>query len=89
MFDRKFWSDATERAIKTAAQMLLSLFGADKFDILNIDWRGAIGVAGGAVLISYLMSLSTAQIRNAGTASLVVNPPTATTEAEAVINYEA
>lgn len=75
--DKIFWSDAIERALKTVAQSIISLWGiADGvFNLISVDWRQTLGVAAGAGVLSILMSITSAQVRDRGTASLVVNPP--------------
>lgn len=68
-----FWADALERAIKTVSQTLLSLWliGDVAFNLLTVDWKSAFGVAGGAAVISILMSIASAGSGNS--ASLVVD----------------
>lgn len=80
--DKIFWSDAIERALKTVAQSIISLWGiADGvFNLINVNWEQTLGVAGGAGVLSILMSIASAQARNRGTASLVVNPPVSDAE---------
>lgn len=75
-FTRTFWLDASERAIKTVAQSILSLWvlGDVVFDLLKVDWRQTIGVAAGAGVLSLLMSIVSA--KTSGGASLVVDTVT-------------
>lgn len=74
-----FWLDALERAVKTAAQALLSvwLVGDVAFNIIGVDWSSALGIAGGAAVISLLTSIVSAPIGTSGTASLVSSEPAA------------
>lgn len=44
MWSLLFWKDVAERVIATAAQVLIALFTADGFDLLQADWA-AMGVA--------------------------------------------
>ncbi|MFB6518566.1 holin [Streptomyces sp. NPDC056401] len=71
---RTFWIDAMERAIKTVAQTVLSvwLIGDVVFNLLAVDWGQTLGVAMGAGAISILMSLASAQTGDKNSASLVV-----------------
>lgn len=57
MFTIKFWKDAAERAIRTAAQALLALWATDVTGVLAVDWVQAGSVAGLAALTSILMSI--------------------------------
>lgn len=55
-FTWTFWKRALERAIKTVAQTLLVAVPMDVTNTINLDWRGTIGMALGAGVISILMS---------------------------------
>ena len=57
MFTIKFWKDASERAIRTAAQALLALWATDVSGVLAVDWLQAGSVAALAALTSILMSI--------------------------------
>jgi hypothetical protein len=52
-----FWSGLIDRAIKTFAQSLLAAFTVG-VGILDIDWKGALGIAATAVLASVLTSFT-------------------------------
>jgi hypothetical protein len=45
------------RALRTAAQAVLTLSGADMVNILTLDWAQIAGVAAGMAFISLLMSI--------------------------------
>lgn len=66
-----FWKDATERAIKTFAQVILALGAAGALNAFQIDWVTVLGIGLGAMLLSYASSIVTAEIRKSDTASLV------------------
>ena len=70
MFTSAFWKDAGERAVKTFAQALLSLFIAG-VTILNIDWTEALAVGATAAVVSILTSIVSVKLGAEGTASLV------------------
>ena len=57
MFTIKFWKDAGERAVRTAAQALLALWATNVSGVLEVDWVQAASVACLAALTSVLMSL--------------------------------
>jgi hypothetical protein len=72
MWTTAFWADAGERALKTAAQALLSLWlVGDVFNVLDVAWGPAFGVAAGAAVVSLLTSIVSAPVGDKGTASLV------------------
>lgn len=75
MFTKLFWKDASERAVKTVAQTLLTLWLTSEavFNILTVDWQQAFGVAVGAGVLSVLMSVASAAKAGTDTASLVVD----------------
>jgi hypothetical protein len=71
MFTIKFWKDAGERAIRTAAQALLALWATDVSGVLEVDWVQAASVAALAALTSILMSIVATGVADKGTASFV------------------
>lgn len=72
MLHAAFWTGAADRAVKSFAQALLLLWGADAgFDILSINIPGALGVAGGAAVLSLLTSLVSAPVGDTGTSSFL------------------
>lgn len=74
LYTRIFWIDAFERAVKTIAQTLLSLWAMGQgLDVFTINWKQALGVSLGAAVISLLTSIISAAKNNTDTASLVVD----------------
>lgn len=71
MWSKAFWMDATERAVKTFAQVILALGVAGALDAFEVDWMKVLGVALGAVILSFASSIVSAEIRKTPTASLV------------------
>lgn len=66
--------DATERALKTAAQTAVTLIGQDKlFDVLELSWGAIGGTALGAALLSVLSSVISAPANGVSPASIA--PP--------------
>jgi len=57
MWELKFWKQTIERAIRTAAQALLALWGTQVSGVLDVDWLQAASVAALAALSSVLMSI--------------------------------
>ena len=69
-----------ERAVKTAAQAALLVFGADQLDAMNASWADAFGFAAGGFVLSVLTSLATSGFGPSGpsvTTEAVVEPPLA------------
>lgn len=71
MFNSLFWKDAAERAVKTFAQALLAVFlVAPQTSVIGFDWPSALGLAGTAVVISFLTSVVSAGVtKNTSTVS--------------------
>ena len=58
MFTTAFWKAATERAVKSAAQVAILTIGADTFNVVTMDWAEVAGFAGGGLVLSYLTSIA-------------------------------
>ena len=72
MFTKKFWIEASERALKTFAQFILVLGAAGTLNVFTVDWKTNIGLALGGALLSYASSLVSANIGpDKGSPSLV------------------
>lgn len=73
MLSVQFLKDALERAVKSAAQMLLLLWiGDGAFNILEVrNWSAVAGIALGAFVLSVLTSVVSYPVSSRGTASLV------------------
>lgn len=65
-----FWKDATERAVKSAAQAAILAIGGGAVDVLTLDWLTVGGAAGGGLLLSLLTSIASAGVTRRDTASL-------------------
>ncbi len=71
MYTITFWKDASERAIRTAAQALLALWATDISGVLEVDWTQAGSVAALAAVTSVLMSVAATGRGNPESASSV------------------
>lgn len=72
MFTIAFWKDAVERAVKTAAQAVLTgLMIGEGFNAFDIDPQLALGFAAGGAIFSLLTSIVSAPFAEKGSASLV------------------
>ena len=69
LIGKKFWAAALERAVRTFAQVLLTLIGVDLVDITHLDWPRMLGVSATVAVVSLLTSIVNAismQEPNAG-----------------------
>ena len=73
MFNKVFWLEATERAIKTLAQFVIVLGAAGSLNVFTVDWQTNIGLALGGALLSYATSIVSAGVSKNHSPSLV-NP---------------
>lgn len=73
MLSKTFWTDVAERAIKTFAQALLSVFVAG-VTIMSVSWVDALAVGATAALVSVLTSIASAGSGDRTSASLVSAP---------------
>ena len=60
MFTLAFWKAATERAIKTGAQSILTVYfvGDVALNAFQADWGNMAGIGLGGLALSYLTSLA-------------------------------
>jgi hypothetical protein len=71
MWSVEFWKSAGERALRTFAQVLLSMIVVGETGFLDVDWLQAGSVAGLAAFASVLMSVVATGVGDKGTSSLV------------------
>jgi hypothetical protein len=57
MWTVKFWKQATERALKTAAQSLLVMVGGDGAGLVTLNPKLALFALAGGLVASYLFSI--------------------------------
>ncbi|AGL19485.1 holin [Actinoplanes sp. N902-109] len=74
MWTKKFWKQAGERAVKSAAQALIGLWPLDQFNVLHADVPLAAGLAVGAAVLSVLTSIVTANVGEPNDPSAVARP---------------
>jgi len=66
-----FWIGLAERAVKSAAQAVLLVIGADKFDVLTADWELYAAAAASAAFLSSLTSLASTKVGDPDSPSVV------------------
>jgi len=71
MYDVLFWKLAAERAIKSACQTVLLMFGAVQVDVFTVDWKQTAGLAAGAAVLSVLTSVASEPVGAPGDPSVV------------------
>jgi hypothetical protein len=75
VFTLIFWKATAERAVKSFAQALAATLGAGGIALQDVNWVLALSVAGMTALLSVLTSLSSVNVGDAGTPSLVSRKP--------------
>ena len=69
------WAKSTiERAIRTAAQVLLGFLVVGETGLLDVDWQQALSVTAVAAIASVLMSVVATGVGDKGTASFTAAP---------------
>ncbi|MCV7230654.1 holin [Mycolicibacterium komossense] len=78
LFTQKFWKDAAERTVSSAAQGFIvggGLAGAaaatGQVTLIGFPWLAAAGGAGGMALLTFVKSLAAARVGDDHSASLV------------------
>lgn len=54
-----FWAATFERIVRTFAQSLLAVLGANATGVLDADWLGALSAAGLAAVLALLTAIAT------------------------------
>lgn len=62
MWSGKWWMLATERAAKTAAQIVLTIGAGNAFNLFTADLQSIIGLALGGAVLSYATSIVSSEI---------------------------
>lgn len=68
IWTKAFWRATTERAVRAGAWALSATLTGGALSIVEAPWRGALGVAGMAALLSVLASLAVNQATGDGPA---------------------
>lgn len=71
MWTQKFWQEAAERAVKTAAQAALAFFIVGQTVFTEVDWAVVAGGTAVAAIASVLTSLASAPFGPVESPSLV------------------
>ena len=57
-WNKAFWLDTVERAVKTGAQVLVALIGTGSVGLLDVDWQNSLSVTIVAMIVSILTSIA-------------------------------
>lgn len=72
MLTKEFWSRALERAIKSAAQSAIIVFGASEVtNAFTFDWQAAAGAALAGFTLSVLTSLASTRVGDSDDPSVI------------------
>ncbi|AVO21636.1 holin [Mycobacterium phage TChen] len=76
LFTRRFWEDALERIVSSAAQGFIVGGGvgtatATSVDVRYFPWIAAASTAGGMAVMTFAKCLAAIKVGNKGTASLL------------------
>jgi hypothetical protein len=78
----RFWRETIERAVKSAAQTPLTVWGvgslgasAGVIDAFDLDWIGVASLAVGAAIMSILTSIASVNIGEGNSPSAIELPP--------------
>jgi hypothetical protein len=74
LFTLEFWKDTTERAVATAAQSAIAVWGVSSTGLLDTDLGGVLLTAAGGAVLSVLKSLAASRLNDPNSASLVDLP---------------
>ncbi len=66
-----FWMCTGERALKTIAGSIITLWGTTQSNVLTIDWKTSLGISAAMGLLSVLGSIASLPIGPAKSPSLV------------------
>lgn len=66
----KYLRDLAERVASSFAGGVLSVFGLDAINVLNVDWRGALGFGAGAAVVALLKGIVARGVGSSDSASL-------------------
>lgn len=77
MWTAVFWQDCSERVVSTFAATLLSEWTANSLNsmlglnLVTVDWKTSLGLAGGAALLTLLKCVGAKDIGDPTSASLL------------------
>ena len=71
MWKPTFWKQAAERAIKTFAQTIVAMVGANSVSVLDADFLAVISASFGAAILSILTSIASTKAKDPESPSLI------------------
>lgn len=75
MWSKIYWQDLAERVLTSFAGALVVLWGAGGLNLLAVNWKLDLSLAGGAALVSLVKGLAAKTIGDPASASLLLSPP--------------
>ncbi len=74
MLSKVFWLQSLDRAVRTFAQTLVAVLGANSVGLLDAPWTASLSTAGMAAVLSLLTSVAASNAGTPGTPDLVKVP---------------
>lgn len=71
MFNKAFWKDAAERAIKTAAQSAIVVLTGNAADLWHLDYKSLVSAVVLGAVVSVLTSLVSAKVTGTPSGSAI------------------
>ncbi|MFC0547037.1 holin [Kutzneria chonburiensis] len=74
LLSKLFWLQSLDRAVRTFAQTLVAVLGANGVGLLDAPWPAALSAAGMAAVLSVLTSVAASNAGTPGTPDLLKAP---------------
>lgn len=73
MWTAAYWKDLSERVLATFAGSLVTLWGAGGLNLLHVDWRLDLGIAGATALVALVKGLAAKSVGDPSSAALLLS----------------
>lgn len=72
MWTKKFWLESLDRALKSAVQAPLTMWGIAKVSTISgLDWKNSLSLAGASFIVSLATSIVSAPIGSSNSPSIL------------------